>query len=317
MDVLLPEGFRLRAPTMDDAAAVAALMTVCGQAEGDVAGVDAAIVASDWAAPGFDLDRDAWLIAAPDGTLAAFADVMVEGEGFIEVDGCVLPRFTRQGLGTALLRLAETRAHEIAAAIPAGVAVSITGAYAGSNPGARRIYETAGYTPVRYFLHMHTRFDAPPEPPHWPDGVTVRRFEPGRDERTMYDILDTAFEDHWEHTPIPYDEWLAQKQYPGAFDPSLWFIAEADGQPAGAVLPRYRGGLPWIQGLGVLRRWRGRRLGLALLLQAFGEFYARGEREVALNVDADSPIGATRLYERAGMHVATRFDLVRKPLRDS
>ena len=316
MDSTLPEGFTLRPPTMDDAAAVAALMTACGQAEGDIAAVDAAIVASDWAASGFDLSRDAWLIIAPDGAVAAFADVIVEADRFIEVDGCVLPRFTRRGLGTALLRLAEARASEIDAGIAAGIEVSITGAFSSANTGAQRLYEQAGYTPVRYFLHMHVDLDAPPETPQWPEG-TVRRFEPGRDERTMYDILNEAFEDHWEHTPIPYDEWLAQKQYPGAFDPSLWFIAEAGGQPAGAVLPRYRGGLPWVQGLGVLRPWRGRGLGLALLLQAFGEFYARGEREVALNVDADSPTGATRLYERAGMKVATRFDLVRKPLRDS
>ena len=199
----------------------------------------------------------------------------------------------------------------------ASIPVSMTGAFSSANTGARRIYEQAGYTPVRYFLHLHLDLAGPPDAPVWPEGVTVRRFEPGRDERVMYRVLNEAFEDHWEHTPVPYDEWLAQKQYPGAFDRSLWFIAEDDGQPAGAVLPRYRGGLPWIQGLGVLRPWRGRGLGLALLLQAFGEFYARGEREVALSVDADSPTGATRLYERAGMTVATRLDLYRKSLRDS
>jgi mycothiol synthase len=40
-----------------------------------------------------------------------------------------------------------------------------------------------------------------------------------------------------------------------------------------------------------------------LLHQAFGEFYRRGERVVALGVDADNSTGATRLYERAGMRV--------------
>ncbi len=50
--------------------------------------------------------------------------------------------------------------------------------------------------------------------------------------------------------------------------------------------------------------WRKRGLGLALLHHAFGEFYRRGQPKVALGVDAQNPTGATRLYERAGMHVA-------------
>lgn len=53
---------------------------------------------------------------------------------------------------------------------------------------------------------------------------------------------------------------------------------------------------------------RGSMLGLALLRQAFGAFYARGLRTVGLGVDAQNLSGATRLYERAGMVVAERYD---------
>lgn len=56
-------------------------------------------------------------------------------------------------------------------------------------------------------------------------------------------------------------------------------------------------------------------LGLALLYAAFGEFYQRGERKVALQVDAQSLTGATRLYERAGMHLVRQFDRYEKEMR--
>jgi mycothiol synthase len=71
----------------------------------------------------------------------------------------------------------------------------------------------------------------------------------------------------------------------------------------------------WISTLGVRRPWRRRGLGQALLLTAFNEFYRRGEKIVALSVDAASQTGATRLYERAGMCVYQEFTLYEKELR--
>jgi ribosomal protein S18 acetylase RimI-like enzyme len=53
---------------------------------------------------------------------------------------------------------------------------------------------------------------------------------------------------------------------------------------------------------------------MALLLNAFRQFHERGERRVGLGVDADSPTGATRLYERAGMRVVEETAVYRKDL---
>jgi mycothiol synthase len=57
----------------------------------------------------------------------------------------------------------------------------------------------------------------------------------------------------------------------------------------------------WL--LGVRRPWRRQGLGHALLLQSFQAFRQRGWTRGTLGVDASSPTGATRLYERAGMRV--------------
>ena len=45
------------------------------------------------------------------------------------------------------------------------------------------------------------------------------------------------------------------------------------------------------------------------------EFYKRGEKVIGLGVDASNPTGATRLYERAGMHVASEFVIYEKEYR--
>jgi len=50
-----------------------------------------------------------------------------------------------------------------------------------------------------------------------------------------------------------------------------------------------------------------------LLRRSFTAFADRGIRRALLNVDAESPTGATRLYERAGMRVANRWDLWERP----
>ena len=67
-----------------------------------------------------------------------------------------------------------------------------------------------------------------------------------------------------------------------------------------------------VNGLGVLRPYRRRGIGLALLHHAFGEYYRRGKRGVSLGVDAENLTGALSLYQRAGMHVHRQFDLYEK-----
>jgi ribosomal protein S18 acetylase RimI-like enzyme len=67
--------------------------------------------------------------------------------------------------------------------------------------------------------------------------------------------------------------------------------------------------------LGVRRGWRRRGIGLALLGAAFTEFHRRGIPRAELGVDSENPTGATRLYERAGMHVAHAWETWEKELR--
>ena len=96
------------------------------------------------------------------------------------------------------------------------------------------------------------------------------------------------------------DSWVFEEDD----DQSLWFVIRVGTEIAAAVrndAERRGGGYVGI--IGVRRDWRGRGLAKALLLRTFGEFWQRGVTRVSLDVDADSPTGATRLYESVGMRV--------------
>jgi ribosomal protein S18 acetylase RimI-like enzyme len=95
----------------------------------------------------------------------------------------------------------------------------------------------------------------------------------------------------------------------------LWVIAWDGNEIAGFSLNRFRMGIGWVGTLGVRRPWRKKGLGLALLRHSFGEFYKRGMKTIGLGVDASNPTGATRLYQGAGMYIASEFITYDKELR--
>ncbi len=173
-----------------------------------------------------------------------------------------------------------------------------------------------GYAAIRHSFQMRIELGDAPAAPAWPEGITVRSFEPG-EERAVYDAAEDAFDDHWDWTPLPFEEWLHHMTESTGFDPSLWLVAQDGDEIAGACICRYAPGeaeLGWVRQLGVRPPWRRRGLGMALLLAAFGLFWERGTRAVGLGVDGESTTGAVRLYERAGMHVFHRFDTYEKEL---
>jgi ribosomal protein S18 acetylase RimI-like enzyme len=92
-------------------------------------------------------------------------------------------------------------------------------------------------------------------------------------------------------------------------------VAWDGNQIAGFSQNRYRMGIGWIGTLGVRRPWRKIGLGYSLLIHSFGEFYKRGTKTIGLGVDASNPTGATRLYQKAGMHAASEFVTYEKELR--
>jgi GNAT superfamily N-acetyltransferase len=232
---------------------------------------------------GVDLDADTWSFEE-NGELVAFG--WHEGVGPVAFAvGVVHPNARGRGLGSALVERGEGRALE------AG----------GTRLHYAALLASRGFHEVRRFFEMTIELAGPPPTPELPDGLRLDVFAEV-DARAFYDALDESFQDHWEHHSLPFDEWWARRSGAPDFDPTLWFIVR-DGVEVAAVVrnDQNRNGGGWVGALGVRRPWRGRGVGRALLHRTFGEFYDRGVTCVSLGVDAESPTGATRLYESVGM----------------
>ena len=149
-----------------------------------------------------------------------------------------------------------------------------------------------------------------PPPPRWPEGASVRTYDPARDARAVHRLLEEAFAG--SHEPISaFEDWRAWMTGDPSFEPAVWFLAETGGGLAGIALCWKEG---FVKDLAVHPAWRRRGLGEALLRQAFGEFFRRGVRVVALKADSGNPTGAIRLYERVGMSVDRRYRVYERRL---
>jgi mycothiol synthase len=167
------------------------------------------------------------------------------------------------------------------------------------------VLDALAFVPVRHSYRMEIDLDAEPRRPVWPAGIAVRTAT-ADDHRRIYDAVVEV----WQDTNDPYDDtfedwshWNVDRE---SYDPTLWFLALADGELAGFSICRQNDVDPsagYVGLLGVRRPWRRQGLGEALLLHSFAAFRERGWTRGTLGVDASSPTGATRLYERAGMSV--------------
>ncbi len=308
--------WRLRAPTLDDMQAVADLVAAYEEACFGFTDWSLDDQRQEWVEPTFNLEADALVAITEAGQIVGYVALANRAQHVRYTgDGYVHPRYQGRGLGTALLRWTEARVRERLELAPAGVQVTLDHGTAGTDAAAAQLFTQEGYAYVRSFLDMSIVLDGPPPAPEWPAGIAARTFVPGADDYPVYAAATEAFEDHWGQATVPFEEWRVSRLEFEGFDPSLTCVARAGDEVAGQVRCRTRGEKGWVDHLSVRRPWRGQGLGLALLRHGFGAFYQRGVREVGLGVDAESPTGATRLYERAGMSVERRYDLYRKTLR--
>ncbi len=84
---------------------------------------------------------------------------------------------------------------------------------------------------------MRIELDGDLPEPQWPNGIMVRTFG-AEDEERVHAAHMEAFEDHWEHVQEPFTAWRRELLAREGFDPSLWFLAEEEGEIAGLCLCR-------------------------------------------------------------------------------
>lgn len=242
-----------------------------------------------------DLAQHGWLFEE-DGAIVAAGWFQPYGDKGICV-GIVAQGAKGRGLGAKLAERGE------AACQAAGVARIHTWAFA-SDDAAAVLFRARGYRDVRHFYEMAIELRAEPVVPDLDSPLVLDVFAEV-DAHAFHAAMIESFQDHWEWHGLPFEEWwkLRRGQQEDAEGP-LWFLVR-DGDEIAAVVRNdaFRNGGGYVGLLGVRRAWRGRGLGKALLYRTFAEFWKRGTARVTLGVDAESPTGATKLYESVGMYV--------------
>lgn len=306
MHNMLPTGFYARRPTPDDLKPTAEMVRASELAETGSEQTSDAELYTRWTLPGHELARDAWLVIAPGERIAGFLIV-----GHVEIMLMnarlrVHPDYAGLGLYTYLLELAIERGRELLPEAQKEARVALSCFCGESNDELSHVLEKMSFIHVRSDWLMQIDMDQPPPAPVWPTNIELRPYTP----ELLYAVFEAhneAFRDHWGYVPRTFEVWQTWMVGREDFDPGLWFLALDGDEIAGFALCEYEMGEAWVGNLGVRRPWRREGLGLALLYQAFGEFYRRNARRVVLNVDSQNLTGATRLYARAGMHLVRQI----------
>jgi len=177
----------------------------------------------------------------------------------------------------------------------------------------KRLFESFGLEPVRYFFDMFaSTSDAPA--PEYPPGMRAVPFTRDLTDE-LYDAHTEAFSDHWGFEPRELDRWVTNTIDSDAFRPDLSRLI-LNGKEIAAFVLSYDGAgdVLYIGQVGTRRAWRRRGLASALLADSMRAGADAGKPVAQLGVDADSPTGAVGLYERAGFAVKARFVEYEGPL---
>jgi GNAT superfamily N-acetyltransferase len=322
----LPEGLTARPVTLDDLPKYMVLVHACDVEEHGRPITSENDIRTEWTLDEFDLNHSTRAVFTPDGQIVAYGEVWDTHKTPVQPYfwARVHPEWREKGLGTALFTWAEDRAHEVFERVPADAKVTLRCGARANDEAANLHLQNMGMISSRESREMLIVMDAAPPAPQWPDGITVTTQAQLNDLRAVYQAIEDSFQDHRGYVPEDVDEAFRRFEHfinnDELIDFSQWWLAMDGDRIAGISLCRPESWedptSAYVMELGVLREYRKRGLGLALLHHSFGEYWRMGQPRVTLHVDGSSLTGATRLYERAGMHINRAYNQYDKVLRD-
>lgn len=224
---------------------------------------------------------------------------------FVHVVDRELDDRTGRACSDVLVAWAVGQAREVGAARGLDVQQIDTGAYV-DDERQHRWLAAAGFAQVRTWWQM-SRPVTPGEaglvddPTGWErDGVVVRLADGEDDWRAVHDVLETAFTDHFNSKPETFDEFLFRLREDPGHRWDYWWLALIDDRPVGALVATDAGSGSYVAYIGTVEAARGRGVAKGLLRTVIADAATRGRTKVGLEVDADSPTGADRLYRGLG-----------------
>jgi GNAT superfamily N-acetyltransferase len=292
--IAVPEGLVARPMTQDDVPGIFIVVSECERAADGAAELAMSDVEADWRRP--DFDPSTMSMGVFDGDeLVATGEVF---KGRAEVD--VLPAYRGRGIGTALLRWTWDVAR-------ADGRDRVGQTISDAKTDAEALLRASGYEAGHCSWILRIDVEEEPPPPPLPAGLTFRDYRPGLDDREVFDVIETAFDEWPDREGHGFDNWVETALRREEVRPELVPLVTDGERVVGVALnldygPANEG---WVEQLAVEKAYRGLGVGRALLVETFRRFHRIGRR--MCGVSTDSRTGALGLYEHVGMSVARSY----------
>ncbi len=325
MTEVLPDGFSLRPPILDDAEGIAELMNAHMYHLVNRTDYTPASVKSMLSEPSIDMNRDIRLIVNNEQKVIAYLAIWnhppyVNSDFQVAISPDVEDQLYRQ----VLMEWGENLAQENLKRAPEDALVAMMYWCQSTDTSAIADLEARGYQHIRSNYRMSIDLAQEIPEPIWPENIVVKPFPEINDLRQVYRATDEIFRDHWGY--VEQDEEIGFQDFKNwtesyeHIDPTYWYLAMDGDEIAGVSLC-----FPTVVGdnteghvdmLGVKASYRRQGIALALLYHSFRELQKLGRHKVTLVVDATNLSGATRLYKRAGMEIIEQGMSWEKILRE-
>ncbi len=256
------------------------------------------------------LDTNTLIAIAGDGTVAAQAMIVFppgEGDRLALTDGHVHVSYRGRELGSYLLEWLERRARLEFNATTSGAPQLMRTSCAGHQADRIALFEQHGFQAMRYSYRMQRSLAEPIPDVSLPASLELAQWTPELDLPLMH-AFNAAFSEHWGLQTMNEEAWREFFTGVPQFREDLSYLAMDAENVAGFCVNWIEGAEStregWIEAIGVIPAWRGRGIASALMAKSLQLFQAEGLEQAALDVDAQNPTGALRLYEKHGFAIA-------------
>lgn len=319
-------GLTFRPATADDTAGMLAVAVAAAAVDDPRSRPSTADIERTLSTEGLDVARDTLVGVDAEGHVQAYGIVIdipsrVTAARAV-LEGAVHPEVRGRGVGRRVLAWQVGRARQRLAQLDVDLPATLdVGGPEGSS--VLRLAARSGFAPVRTWLDMELVFDDGPREalPVPPDGLVVRPATED-DIEPLRAAKNDAFRDHWGSQPMVASDWRGfLTSAKSRLDLSRVVVDDTGAVLAFAIVEvepsafEARGhGFGYVHWVGVVRAARGRGLAPLVLGAALDAIRADGLAAAVLDVDAENPSGAGRIYQRLGfvagaVHVTSSVSL--------
>ncbi len=300
-----------------DLDAIACLINACDAVDKLEQGRTVTELQTEFSTPSINTQRDLQLWENEDGELIGFGYLWIT-EPSESIDGFlgfyVHPSHRHINLESAIIAWGQQRMGEVKQEqqIPVRFGLSARD----SQCDRIKIIENHGFQVTRYFFTMERNLQEAIPQPQLPAGFSIRQMNGEKDIAAWVEMFNNSFIDHWNHHDLTIENMIHFINEPSyvedlnliaiASDGSFAATCECEISPEDNIRTGRNEG--WIGTLATVRNHRKIGLGKAMLLSGLHRLKSAGMTTARLNVDADNPNGALRLYESVGFYkVYTRI----------